>query len=284
MSLSLSARLGSALLAPAASPTFPNPAAFFLERSLTSLLRARRSLKKAAGIDHTLPKELQDHPELKLPENKLDTAEEADVARCPPDPQYPAGVLSVIVHHLTNVESQNLKGASGRHREGAAGQDTDEPSEQGDNVVSTYVEYVLNDDLIYKYVQISRLGVVVRALRGSSMRRRRRRASRRPPASLEPVADAPALPYRTRTKIMSSLPYFEAGTEAFVRDYRKATLRLVVRDARLREHDPILGIINLPLNEVFAHSSQVTRTYSLRDGVGLCVPTLPPRAHPGGPR
>ncbi|GAA5838555.1 hypothetical protein JCM9279_003279 [Rhodotorula babjevae] len=181
------------------------------------------SLKKAAGIDHTLPKELQDHPELKLPENKLDTAEEADVARCPPDPQWPSGILSVIVHHLSNVESQNLKGATGRHREGAAGQDTDEPSEQGDNVVSTYVEYVLNDDLIFK----------------------------------------------TRTKQFSSMPYFECGTEAFVRDFRKATLRLVVRDARLREHDPILGIINLPLNEVFAHSSQVTRTYSLRDGVGF---------------
>lgn len=40
-------------------------------------------------------------------------------------------------------------------------------------------------------------------------------------------------------------------------------------DSRLREHDPILGIINLPLKEIFAHASEVTRLYSLQDGVGF---------------
>ncbi|GAA6056005.1 hypothetical protein JCM3770_002138 [Rhodotorula araucariae] len=186
-------------------------------------VRLNPELKKAPGIDHTLPKELQDHPELKLPESQPDTAEEADVDRTPPDPQYPAGVLSVIVHHLSNLERQNLKGASGAHREGSAGQDTDAPSEQSGNLPSSYVELILNDDLVYK----------------------------------------------TRVKQYSTMPFFEAGTELFVRDYTTTSLRVVVRDARLREHDPILGIINLPLKDVLAHSSQVTRTYSLQDGVGF---------------
>ncbi|BGP36486.1 hypothetical protein JCM10449v2_000387 [Rhodotorula kratochvilovae] len=180
-------------------------------------------LKKAPGIDHTLPKELQDQPELKLPENMPDTAEEADIDRTPPDPKYPAGILSVVVHHLSSLERQNLKGASGAHREGTAGQDTDAPSEQGGNLPSSYCEFVVNDDLVYK----------------------------------------------TRVKQYSTMPFFEAGTELFVRDYSKTSLRIVVRDARLREHDPILGIINLPLKDVLAHSSQVTRTYSLQDGVGF---------------
>ncbi|KAJ8297107.1 Meiotically up-regulated gene 190 protein [Rhodotorula toruloides] len=59
-----------------------------------------------------------------------------------------------------------------------------------------------------------------------------------------------------------------AGTELFVRDYTKTSLRIVVRDARLREHDPILGIVDLPLQKTLAHSSQVTRMYSLQGGVG----------------
>lgn len=79
-----------------------------------------------------------------------DTAEEADVTRTPPDPRYPSGVLSVVIHQINSLERQNLKGATGTDREGVAGQDTDEPSEQGDNLPSAYCEMVLNDDLIYK--------------------------------------------------------------------------------------------------------------------------------------
>lgn len=40
-------------------------------------------------------------------------------------------------------------------------------------------------------------------------------------------------------------------------------------DSRVREHDPILGIVNLPLAEVLSHSSQVTRLYALQEGVGF---------------
>jgi hypothetical protein len=69
-------------------------------------------------------------------------------------------------------------------------------------------------------------------------------------------------------KEYSQMPYFEAGTELFVRDYTKTSLRVVVRDARLREHDPILGIIDLPLKETLRYASQVTRMYSLQGGVG----------------
>lgn len=62
------------------------------------------------------------------------------------------------------------------------------------------------------------------------------------------------------------MPFFEAGTEQFVRDFTQTSLRLVVRDARLREHDPILGIVDLPLQETLRYSSEVTRTYALQDG------------------
>lgn len=107
-------------------------------------------LKLKPGIDHTLPKELQDSPELKLEENNQDTTEEADASRTPPDPQYPAGILSVIVHNIFGLERQQLSGRKGKIREGESGQDTDDPSEQDGNIPSSYVEIVCDDSLIYK--------------------------------------------------------------------------------------------------------------------------------------
>jgi hypothetical protein len=73
-----------------------------------------------------------------------------DVSRTPPDPKYQSGILSVVIHQINNLERQNLKGASGNSREGQAGQDTDEPSEQSSNLPSGYCEVIINDDMVYK--------------------------------------------------------------------------------------------------------------------------------------
>jgi len=78
------------------------------------------------------------------------------IQRTPPDPKWPSGILSVIVHQINNLERQNLKGTTGE-REGQAGQDTDEASEQGGNLPSAYCEIVVNDDLIYKTYVLSHL-------------------------------------------------------------------------------------------------------------------------------
>lgn len=115
-------------------------------------------LKLKPGIDHALPKELQDRPELKVEENSQDTEEEADASRTPPDPSYPAGILSVIVHNIFGLERQHLSGRKGRIREGQSGQDTDDPSEQDDGIPSSYVELYLNDSMTYKYVRWSFCG------------------------------------------------------------------------------------------------------------------------------
>ena len=42
-----------------------------------------------------------------------------------------------------------------------------------------------------------------------------------------------------------------------------------VRDSALREKDPILGIVNLPLKKLFAEASEVTRMFSLEEGQGF---------------
>ncbi|WWC97592.1 hypothetical protein V866_004476 [Kwoniella sp. B9012] len=145
-----------------------------------------------------------------------------DVQKTKPDPKWPSGVLSIILHQVNNLERQNLEGASG-DREGEAGQDTDQPSEQSENLPSGYGEFLVNDDMVYK----------------------------------------------TRVKQYTTNPYFEAGTEVFVRDFENTVVRVVIRDSRLREADPILGIVSVRLSEVFAEASSVTQVYALTEGVGF---------------
>lgn len=74
--------------------------------------------------------------------------------------------------------------------------------------------------------------------------------------------------YKTRVKQYTNMPYFQAGTEVFVRDWTTSELRMIVRDSRVREHDPIMGIVALPLKVLFESSSQVEQMFALQDGVG----------------
>lgn len=153
----------------------------------------------------------------------VDTEAEATALHCPPDPAYPSGILSIIVHHIAGLEHRDVeKGVMGKEREGTYGQDVDAKAGEGKQLPNGYVEFIVNDDIIYK----------------------------------------------TRVKQYTNMPFYEAGTETFIRDWTKTEVRLAVRDARLREHDPLMGIISIDLTEVFKESSQVTQAFALQDGVG----------------
>lgn len=52
--------------------------------------------------------------------------------------------------------------------------------------------------------------------------------------------------FKTRTKPKNSKPFFNAGTERFIRDWRNTEIMLSVRDNRVHEDDPLLGIVYLP--------------------------------------
>lgn len=108
------------------------------------------ALKMKPGVDHDLPKELQDHPELKVETTAADTAEEADATRTPPDPRYPSGIFSIVIHQINGLERQNLKGKTGKDREGQAGQDTDDPAEETGNLPSSceFGAWTLQRDLL----------------------------------------------------------------------------------------------------------------------------------------
>ncbi|CAO1623887.1 unnamed protein product [Sympodiomycopsis kandeliae] len=74
----------------------------------------------------------------------------------------------------------------------------------------------------------------------------------------------------SRVKALSNAPFFNIGTERFVRDWRRCIIMVVVRDRRLREADPILGVIPIKLSELFQQcgTSQVTQYMPMAGGIG----------------
>jgi hypothetical protein len=74
--------------------------------------------------------------------------------------------------------------------------------------------------------------------------------------------------YKTRTKPKNSKPFFNAGCERFIRDVRNTEVHISVRDARVHEDDPLLGIVYLPLEKVFHKRSQCNSIFPLAGGVG----------------
>jgi len=76
------------------------------------------------------------------------------------------------------------------------------------------------------------------------------------------------LVYKTRIKAITSTPMFNAGAERFVRDWRTSHISVQVHDSRMRENDAILGVVVLKLSECFRNASQITRYYSLQNGIG----------------
>ncbi|KAF4461395.1 hypothetical protein FALBO_11807 [Fusarium albosuccineum] len=74
--------------------------------------------------------------------------------------------------------------------------------------------------------------------------------------------------FKTRTKPQNAKPFYNAGCERFIRDWREAEVFVTVRDSRLKEDDPLLGIVHLPLAEVLRERSQVMGFWPLSGGIG----------------
>ncbi|KAF4630399.1 hypothetical protein G7Y89_g7748 [Cudoniella acicularis] len=185
-----------------------------------------RPALRTHGKDVNLPDQLKDKKELQDDKGAIDNAQEDAVVHTPPDPLWPSGVCSVIVHQIVNLELENIKGSDGNRK----GREYEPAQESGENkeeenkkLPSSYCTILFNDELVY----------------------------------------------RTRSKVVSSKPIFNAGTERFMRDWRSGIVTVTVRDQRMRQHDPILGVVPLKLSDILQTSSQVTRWYPLDGGIGF---------------
>lgn len=74
--------------------------------------------------------------------------------------------------------------------------------------------------------------------------------------------------YKTRTKMKDNKPFFDAGTERFIRDFKGASLMIAVHDERPHESDALLGVVVVPLPHIFAERSQISKAYPLVGGIG----------------
>ena len=114
---------------------------------------AFRPALRTDGKDRNLPPALQDKKELQDEKGSLDNATEDAVAHTPPDPLWPSGVFSIVVHQIVNLEYENIKGSEGnrkgREYEPAkpAGESTEE---EGKSLPTSYCTIILNDQLVYR--------------------------------------------------------------------------------------------------------------------------------------
>ncbi len=105
------------------------------------------------GRDRNLPSKLQEDKSLQDEKGTLDSPDADAVAHTPPDPLWPSGVCSVIVHQIVNLELENVKGTQGsrkgREYEPAKpfGEATEEESK---NLPTSYCTILYNDVLVYR--------------------------------------------------------------------------------------------------------------------------------------
>ncbi|KAG5938542.1 hypothetical protein E4U59_003698 [Claviceps monticola] len=186
-----------------------------------------RKALRTHGKDIKLLKELADKPEFQDEKGTINNEDEDAVVHTPPDPLWPSGILSIVVHQIVGLELAHVKGSEGNRKgkeyQPARPEAGEVKEEQSHKLPSSYCTILVNDDLAYK----------------------------------------------TRVKVVSSQPIFNAGTEKFIRDWRSSIVTVSVRDSRNRQHDPIIGVVPLKLSNILQTSSQNTRWYPLDGGVGF---------------
>ncbi|KAF2100055.1 hypothetical protein NA57DRAFT_75559 [Rhizodiscina lignyota] len=112
-----------------------------------------RSAMRTDGKNKALPDALKDHPDLQDEKGVTNTEADDAVQHTPPDPLWPSGVCSVIVHQVVNLELENVKGSDGnrggREYEPAKpyGENT---REEGNTLPTSYCTILYNDELVYR--------------------------------------------------------------------------------------------------------------------------------------
>ena len=110
-----------------------------------------RPALRTDGKDINLPDALKDKKEFQDDKGTLSTATEDAVAHTPPDPLWPSGICSVVIHQIVNLELENVQGSQGnrkgREYEPAkdAGENTEEESKK---LPSSYCTILYNDQLV----------------------------------------------------------------------------------------------------------------------------------------
>lgn len=75
--------------------------------------------------------------------------------------------------------------------------------------------------------------------------------------------------HTTRVRQYTNMPFFDTAIEILVRDWRHCSVIVCVRDAVVRAHDPIIGIVHLSIPELLTKSSRLSRRFPIEHGAGV---------------
>ena len=148
----------------------------------------------------------------------------------PPDPSHPAGILAFHIHSIHNLE------------------------------VKTTQRSYSNSKRLSQKMRYSDMGEDV-LVEGTG-------AGKLPSSYVQVFLNDEAV-FRTRTKTLNPRPYINGGSERYIGDWTTARIDFTVRDARMREGDPILGCVGLKLADVLTKTSKSTEWYTLTGGIGF---------------
>ena len=110
-----------------------------------------RPALRTDGKNTALPDDLKDKPELQDDKGTANTEVDDAVMHTPPDPLWPSGICSVVIHQIVNLELENIKGTEGS-RKGReyepAKQYGEAADEEGGNLPTSYCTILFNDELV----------------------------------------------------------------------------------------------------------------------------------------
>ncbi|KAM0473445.1 hypothetical protein ACHAPX_008192 [Trichoderma viride] len=113
-----------------------------------------RKALRTDGHNVNVVKELGDRPEFHDDWGTIQNEEEDAAVHTPPDPLWPSGILSVVVHQIVGLELANVKGSNGnrkgREYEPARPEAGEVKEEQSKKLPSSYCTILVNDELVYK--------------------------------------------------------------------------------------------------------------------------------------
>jgi Ca2+-dependent lipid-binding protein len=112
-----------------------------------------RKEMRTDGKNKALPDSLKDDPKLQDDKGVLNSEEDDAVMHTPPDPLWPSGICSVVIHQIVNLELENIKGTSGnpKGREYEPAKPYGESTEEtGGELPTSYCTILYNDELVYR--------------------------------------------------------------------------------------------------------------------------------------
>lgn len=111
-----------------------------------------RKEMRTDGKNKALPDTLKDDPKLQDDKGVINSEEDDAVMHTPPDPLWPSGVCSVVIHQIVNLELENIKGSENhKGREYEPAKPYGEAKEEtGGNLPTSYCTILYNDELVYR--------------------------------------------------------------------------------------------------------------------------------------